>query len=155
MVRPSIDTVARRQLRRPVEHHRATLRTVYHLALSADPQQRYVFVADGTNNMVWIYNRNDGTLAGSFGGNGRYAGNCTGLMRSRSIRRATCIPAKSRTGNEFRGSYPSIDYWSVRAGFRSVRTGSSKTRPSSRYRDRSTRFDGGSWRRCVRGGGRE
>jgi len=48
--------------------------TVYHLALSADPQQRYVFVADGTNNMVWIYNRNDGTLAGSFGGNGRYAG---------------------------------------------------------------------------------
>ena len=48
--------------------------TVYHLALSADPQQRHVFVADGTNNMVWIYNRNDGTLAGSFGGNGRYAG---------------------------------------------------------------------------------
>jgi len=48
--------------------------TVYHLALSADPQQRHVFVADGTNNMVWIYNRTDGTLAGSFGGNGRYAG---------------------------------------------------------------------------------
>jgi hypothetical protein len=48
--------------------------TVYHLALSSDPQQRYVFVADGTNNMVWIYNRSDGTLAGSFGGNGRYAG---------------------------------------------------------------------------------
>ena len=48
--------------------------TVYHLALSSDPQQRYVFVADGTNNMVWIYNRGDGTLVGSFGGNGRYAG---------------------------------------------------------------------------------
>ena len=48
--------------------------TVYHLAVSSDPQQRYVLVADGTNNMVWIYNRNDGTLAGSFGGNGRYAG---------------------------------------------------------------------------------
>jgi hypothetical protein len=48
--------------------------TVYHMAFSSDPQQRYVFVADGTNNMVWIYNRSDGTLAGSFGGNGRYAG---------------------------------------------------------------------------------
>jgi hypothetical protein len=48
--------------------------TVYHLALSADPQQRHVLVADGTNNMVWIFNRSDGTLAGSFGGNGRYAG---------------------------------------------------------------------------------
>ncbi len=48
--------------------------TVYHLAISSDPQQRYVFVADGTNNMVWIYNRSDGTPAGSFGGNGRYAG---------------------------------------------------------------------------------
>ena len=48
--------------------------TVYHMAISSDPQQRYVFVADGTNNMVWIYNRSDGTPAGSFGGNGRYAG---------------------------------------------------------------------------------
>ncbi len=25
--------------------------------------------------MVWIFNRKDGTPAGSFGGNGRYAGN--------------------------------------------------------------------------------
>ena len=31
-------------------------------------------MADGTNNMVWILNRKDGTVAGSFGGNGRYAG---------------------------------------------------------------------------------
>ena len=48
--------------------------TVYHLALSTDPQQRYVFVADGTDNMVWILNRQTGALEGSFGGNGRYAG---------------------------------------------------------------------------------
>ena len=48
--------------------------TVYHLALSSDPQQRHVFVADGTNNMVWILNRQTGALEGSFGGNGRYAG---------------------------------------------------------------------------------
>ena len=49
--------------------------TVYHLALSTDPQQKFIFVADGTNNIVWIFNRKDGTPAGSFGGNGRYAGN--------------------------------------------------------------------------------
>ena len=48
--------------------------TIYNMALSTDPQQRYIFAADGTNNTVWILNRKDGTLAGSFGGNGRYAG---------------------------------------------------------------------------------
>ena len=48
--------------------------TVYHLALSTDREQRYIFVADGTNNMVWILNRQTGALDGSFGGNGRYAG---------------------------------------------------------------------------------
>lgn len=48
--------------------------TVFHLTLSHDPQQKYVYVADGTNNTVWILNRKDGAVAGSFGGNGRYAG---------------------------------------------------------------------------------
>ena len=48
--------------------------TVYHLVVSSDKDQRYVFVADGTNNMVWIHNRKTGVLEGSFGGNGRYAG---------------------------------------------------------------------------------
>ena len=48
--------------------------TVYNLAFSHDPAQMYLLVADGTNNMVWILNRKDGTVAGSFGGNGRYAG---------------------------------------------------------------------------------
>ncbi len=48
--------------------------TVYNLAFSHDPEQRYIFVADGTNNMVWILNRKDGKQVGSFGGNGRYAG---------------------------------------------------------------------------------
>jgi len=48
--------------------------TVYNLAFSNDKQQKYLLVADGTNNMVWVLNRKDGTLAGQFGGNGRYAG---------------------------------------------------------------------------------
>jgi hypothetical protein len=48
--------------------------TVYNLTFSHDPQQKYLLVADGTNNMVWILDRKTGAVAGSFGGNGRYAG---------------------------------------------------------------------------------
>jgi hypothetical protein len=48
--------------------------TIYNLTLSTDPQQKYILVADGTNNIVWILNRDNGALVGSFGGNGRYAG---------------------------------------------------------------------------------
>lgn len=48
--------------------------TVYNLAFSHDSAQKYLFVADGTNNMVWIIERASGDTVGSFGGNGRYAG---------------------------------------------------------------------------------
>ena len=36
-------------------------------AFSADPQQRYIFVSDIMNNVVWILNRQDGTTLGHFG----------------------------------------------------------------------------------------
>ena len=48
--------------------------TVYNLAFSADPEQKFVFVADGANNKVWIINRKEGTTVGSIGDNGRMAG---------------------------------------------------------------------------------
>jgi hypothetical protein len=48
--------------------------TMYKLVISTDPQQHYLFVADGTNNRVWIVDRQRGDTLGSFGGNGRYAG---------------------------------------------------------------------------------
>jgi hypothetical protein len=48
--------------------------TTYKLAISRDPQQAYLYVADGTNNRVWILDRRTGRTLGSFGGNGRYAG---------------------------------------------------------------------------------
>ncbi len=48
--------------------------TVFNLAFSADPEQRYVFVADGANDKVWIINRKDGKTVGSIGDNGRMAG---------------------------------------------------------------------------------
>jgi sugar lactone lactonase YvrE len=47
---------------------------VFNLAFSADPQQNFVFVADGANNKIWIVNRRSGMTVGSIGDNGRMAG---------------------------------------------------------------------------------
>jgi DNA-binding beta-propeller fold protein YncE len=48
--------------------------TTYKLAISKDPQQKYLFVADGTNDVVWILDRQTGKTLGKFGRNGTYAG---------------------------------------------------------------------------------
>jgi len=49
--------------------------TTFNMAFSADRAQKYLLIADGTNNMVWIHDRKSGKLVSAFGGNGRYAGN--------------------------------------------------------------------------------
>jgi len=41
----------------------ARQRSVWDLALSHDPQQRYIFVVDGANNQVIVLARADGTVA--------------------------------------------------------------------------------------------
>jgi hypothetical protein len=48
--------------------------TTYKLAISRDPQQKYLFVADGHNFVIWILDRQSGKTLGHFGGNGRLAG---------------------------------------------------------------------------------
>jgi len=48
--------------------------SLYKMIISKDPEQKYLFVADGTNNKVWILNRTSGATIGSFARNGRYAG---------------------------------------------------------------------------------
>lgn len=48
--------------------------SMYKLAISRDDEQKYLYMADGTNNRVWIVDRQSGETLGSFGGNGRYAG---------------------------------------------------------------------------------
>lgn len=42
--------------------------------LSPDRRQRWLYNPDGENNKVWIFNRATGTVADTFGRNGRYAG---------------------------------------------------------------------------------
>jgi DNA-binding beta-propeller fold protein YncE len=44
------------------------------MVFSKDPEQKYMYVADGTNNHVWILDRSSGKTLGSFGANGKYAG---------------------------------------------------------------------------------
>jgi sugar lactone lactonase YvrE len=48
--------------------------TIYNLTFSHDAAQKYVLIADGTNDKVWIQDRRSGAVAGSIGNNGRMAG---------------------------------------------------------------------------------
>ncbi|MFW6078085.1 MAG: hypothetical protein ACODAE_00580 [Gemmatimonadota bacterium] len=48
--------------------------SVWDIELSPDPEQRWVYVPDGTNTRVWILRRADLEVVGSFGRGGRYAG---------------------------------------------------------------------------------
>jgi streptogramin lyase len=44
------------------------------LALSADPDQEFLYMADGTNHKIWILRRGDMEVVGEFGHPGRQAG---------------------------------------------------------------------------------
>jgi hypothetical protein len=48
--------------------------TIYNLSFSHDKDQAYVFIADGTNDKVWIHDRKTGKVVGEIGDNGRMAG---------------------------------------------------------------------------------
>ena len=44
------------------------------VTLSVDPAERWLFIPDGTNNVVWILDRESLQVAGHFGRMGKYAG---------------------------------------------------------------------------------
>ncbi len=48
--------------------------SVWDMVLSADPEQTYMYVADGGNNVVHVLRRADGVEVSAFGRNGRMAG---------------------------------------------------------------------------------
>jgi DNA-binding beta-propeller fold protein YncE len=48
--------------------------SVWDIDFSPDAEQTYMYVADGTNNKVWILTRDNFEIVGQFGRNGRYAG---------------------------------------------------------------------------------
>ena len=48
--------------------------SVWQFAFSTDVQQKFLLVADGEDNVVWTLRREDGTVVGRTGRNGRNAG---------------------------------------------------------------------------------
>jgi DNA-binding beta-propeller fold protein YncE len=48
--------------------------SVWDMVLSHDATQRYLYVADGANGRIYILNRSDGAIVGSFGRTGHMAG---------------------------------------------------------------------------------
>ena len=48
--------------------------SVWDIDFSPDAEQTFLYVADGTNNKVWILLRDNFEIVGEFGRNGRYAG---------------------------------------------------------------------------------
>lgn len=61
---------------RQIVHEEKTLGSgsVWDLVPSEDPSQRYLLLADGSNNQVFILERESGRRVGAFGRNGRHAG---------------------------------------------------------------------------------
>ena len=51
--------------------------TAYGVAFSADPEQRFAYVVDGTNEKVWILDRGSLETLGSFGSGGHFGGQFT------------------------------------------------------------------------------
>ena len=50
------------------------LGTAYGVALSPDPEQRWVYINDGSNNKIWILRRDSLDTVGSFSSYGRHGG---------------------------------------------------------------------------------
>lgn len=48
--------------------------TMYKMVISTDPEQKYLFVADASNNVIWSVDRRSGETLGHFGRPGRLAG---------------------------------------------------------------------------------
>lgn len=53
--------------------------SVWDVAFSSDPQQQFLFVADGSNQKIWILRRDTLETAGSFGAGGRWPGHFYGV----------------------------------------------------------------------------
>lgn len=53
--------------------------SVWSVAFSSDPQQRYMYVADGSNQKVWVLDRQALEVVSSVGGGGRWPGHFFGV----------------------------------------------------------------------------
>ena len=72
--------------------------SVWDVAFSSDPQQRFVFVADGQDQKVFVLDRETLAVVSSFGGGGRWPGGFYGVG-------SVAVDAKGNvyTGENFEG----------------------------------------------------
>jgi hypothetical protein len=61
----------------PMTFYQSICGTTYKMVMSKDPQQKYLFVADAHNDVIWTLERQSGKTLGYFGGSGRLAGQMT------------------------------------------------------------------------------
>jgi hypothetical protein len=61
----------------PMTFYQSICGTMYKMVMSKDPQQKYLFVADAHNDVIWTVERQSGKTLGYFGGSGRLAGQMT------------------------------------------------------------------------------
>ena len=61
----------------PMTFYQSICGTTYKMVMSKDAQQKYLFVADAHNDVIWTIDRQSGKTLGYFGGSGRLAGQMT------------------------------------------------------------------------------
>ena len=74
------------------------------VTLSADPAQRWLFIPDGTNNVVWILDRATLTVRGRFGRMGTYARQFHRLHNLAVDSRGNLYTTEVNSGSGFRSS---------------------------------------------------
>jgi len=79
--------------------------SVWDIAFSRDPQQKYIYLVDGANEKIYIMLRDTLEILTSFGDGGRQPGQfSTPCTASRRIRRATSIQPKRIAASAFSDS---------------------------------------------------
>jgi len=73
--------------------------TISMIAFSRDAGQEYLIVADPTNNVIWTLRRSDGEVLGSFGHDGRNAGQFHAVHSMTSDSAGNIYTGEVETGN--------------------------------------------------------
>ncbi len=80
--------------------------SAWDIEFSPDPAQTFLYLADGTNNKVWILRRDDLSIAGEFGRNGRAAGEFHWLHSLAADSRGNLFTGEVDTGKRLQKFVP-------------------------------------------------
>jgi DNA-binding beta-propeller fold protein YncE len=72
--------------------------TVFDIAFSKDPQQRYIYLADGSNDKVYIIQRDTLEILTTFGDGGRQPGQFYAVHSIASDSKGNVFTAETRRG---------------------------------------------------------